>query len=78
MMMLEVRVDLMSFHVTVRKDEAGYYVARCAELPAAMTQGRTEEEVIRNIKEAIHLVLEATLQNQEIPKPVVKQIELVA
>jgi predicted RNase H-like HicB family nuclease len=68
----------MTFHVTVRKDEAGYYVARCVELPAAMTQGKTEEEVLHNIKEAIHLVLEATRQNEEIPKPVVRQIELVA
>ena len=45
------------FHVKMRRDEAGYYVARCQELPAAMTQGKTEEEVIRRIKEAIHLVL---------------------
>jgi len=48
------------FHVNTRRDEAGYYVAHCLELPAAMTQARTEEEVIRRIKEAIHLVLEAT------------------
>ena len=50
----------MSFHVNIRRDEAGYYVARCVELPAAMTQAKTEEEVIRRIKEAIHLVLIAT------------------
>jgi predicted RNase H-like HicB family nuclease len=65
------------FNVSVRKDEAGYYVARCLELPAAVTQGRTEEEVIRNIKEAIHLVLEAT-HGKETKKPAVTAIELVA
>ncbi len=48
------------FHVNIRRDEVGYYVAHCLELPAAMTQTKTEEEVIRRIKEAIHLVLEAT------------------
>jgi len=43
-----------------------------------MTQGRTEEEVFHNIKEAIHLVLEATRQSEEIPRPVLKEIELEA
>jgi len=51
---------LSVFNVSIRRDEAGYYVARCVELPAAMTQGKSEEEAIRNIKEAIHLVLQAT------------------
>jgi len=65
-----------SFHINIRKDEEGYYVARCVELPAAMTQGRTEEEVIRRIKEAILLILEATHAEQ--PRmPSVKAIELV-
>jgi predicted RNase H-like HicB family nuclease len=65
------------FNVSIRRDEAGYYVARCLELPAAMTQGNTEEEAIRNIKEAIHLVLEATNENRT-NMPAVTAIELVA
>ena len=65
-----------SFHVSIRRDEAGYYVARCQELPAAMTQGKTEEEAIHNIKEAIHLVLEATREEQA-NKLAVTAIELV-
>jgi predicted RNase H-like HicB family nuclease len=68
---------LSVFNVTIRKDEAGYYVARCLELPAAMTQGKTEEEAIHNIKEAIHLVLAAT-HKEEIVRPTVRAIELVA
>jgi predicted RNase H-like HicB family nuclease len=65
------------FNVSIRRDEAGYYVARCLELPAAMTQGNTEEEAIRNIKEAIHLVLEAT-NEKGTNMPAVTAIELVA
>ena len=65
------------FNVSIRRDEAGYYVARCLELPAAMTQGNTEEETIRNIKEAIHLVLEATNEKRT-NMPAVTAIELVA
>jgi len=64
------------FNVSIRRDEAGYYVARCLELPAAMTQGNTEEEAIRNIKEAIHLVLEATNEKRT-NMPAVTAIELV-
>jgi predicted RNase H-like HicB family nuclease len=47
----------MQFHVNIWKGEDGYLIAKCAELPAAMTQGKTEAEVIENIKEAITLVL---------------------
>ncbi len=52
-------------------------MAHCLELPAAMTQAKTEEEVIRKIKEAIHLVLEAT-RGEETAKLAVKAIEIVA
>lgn len=64
------------FHVNMRKDEAGYFVAHCQELPAAMTQGKTEEEAIHRIKEAIHLVLE-NLRQQESHRPTVRTLELV-
>ena len=63
--------------MNIRIDEAGYFVARCVELPAAMTQARTEEEVIHRIKEAIHLVLEATREEQT-KEPALTAIELVA
>jgi len=65
------------FHVNMRQDEAGYYVARCEELPAAMTQGKTEEEAIRRIKEAIFLVLKNECE-QENNRPAVRTLEVVA
>jgi len=45
-------------HVKIWNGEDGYYVAQCQELPAAITQGKTKEEIIENITEAIQLVLE--------------------
>lgn len=45
-------------HIMIYRGEDGWFVARCLELPAAISQGRTREEVIRNIEEAISLVLE--------------------
>lgn len=47
----------MQFHVRIWKGEDGYLIAKCVELPAAMTQAKTKEEVIQNMKEAIGLVL---------------------
>jgi len=45
--------------IRVRKDEdSGYYAARCFELPEAISQGKTEEEALANVREAVELVLE--------------------
>ena len=38
-------------------------MGQCEQLPAAMTQGRTIEEVMDNLKEAIALVLEDELED---------------
>ncbi len=45
------------FQVIVEEDEAGYFVAECPALKACYTQGRTYEEVIKNIKDVIGLCL---------------------
>ena len=37
----------------------GWYMGQCEQVPGAITQGRTVEEVQENIKEAIALVLES-------------------
>ena len=40
----------MIFKVVVEKDETGYYVAEVPALPGCVTQGRTIEEVKKNVK----------------------------
>lgn len=45
-------------HILIAEGEDGWFVARCLELPAAISQGKTKEEATRNIEEAISLVLE--------------------
>ena len=50
---------MMKLTVRTEKDpDTGWYVVQCVELPAAITQGKTEEEAMKNIKDAIELVLE--------------------
>ena len=54
-----IRMVKRTFTVRLRKDdESGYYAARCVELPEAISQGKTEEEALTNLKEALELVLE--------------------
>jgi len=46
------------FTVDIEKGEDGWLIAQCREIPEAMTQGKTIEEVQKNIKEVIELILE--------------------
>jgi predicted RNase H-like HicB family nuclease len=39
--------------------EDGYIVAECPVLPGCISQGKTREEALANIKEAIELCLES-------------------
>ena len=43
----------MKLHVHIEKDEAGYFAAHVPALPGCLSQGRTKEEEIRNVQEAV-------------------------
>lgn len=43
----------MKLHVVIEKDEAGYFVAEVPALPGCLSQGKTHEEAITNIIEAV-------------------------
>lgn len=58
----------MKFIVTLFKGEDGYIIVECPSLPGCMTQGRTKEEALSNIKEAIELSLE-TRKAYDLPMP---------
>jgi len=47
----------LKFTVILEPADKGGYVAQCVELPAAISQGETKKEALKNIKEAIKLVL---------------------
>ncbi|MEH2191507.1 MAG: type II toxin-antitoxin system HicB family antitoxin [Nostoc sp.] len=48
----------MKRQVIIYPGENGYWVAECPSLPACISQGKTKEEVVANIKEAIKLYIE--------------------
>ena len=48
----------MKLIVTLERDETGMLVAQCPAIPGCVSQGKTEEEAIANIREAILACLE--------------------
>ena len=48
----------MKFNVIIERDEDGVYVVECPSIPGCVSQGRTREEAMTNIREAIELCLE--------------------
>jgi len=45
--------------VVIYPGENGYWVAECPTLPGCISQGRTKEEAVANIREAIQAYIEA-------------------
>lgn len=48
----------MKFFITIFRDEDGMYVAECPSIPGCISQGKTEKEAEKNIREAIKECLE--------------------
>jgi predicted RNase H-like HicB family nuclease len=48
--------------------EDGFWVAECPSLPGCVSQGRTKEEAVRNIREAIEGYILA-LKEDNLPVP---------
>ena len=49
--------------VVIYPGENGYWVAECLSLPGCISQGRTKEEAIANIREAIRACIESRAAN---------------
>ena len=49
---------IQTYVVTIAAGDDGYLVAECPSLPGCVSQGRTREEALANIEEAIQLYIE--------------------
>ena len=55
----------MEYKAIVKKTKSGRYMAQCEQLPAALTQGDTEEEALENLQDAIDLILKTEKEEKE-------------
>ncbi len=65
----KIKTTTYNFPVIIEKDEDGFFVADCPDLPGCHTQGKTLEEAITKIRDAIKLHLKILKEErEEIPK----------
>jgi predicted RNase H-like HicB family nuclease len=48
----------MSIKVILERGEDGYFVAHCPSLKSCWSQGKSREEALQNVREAVELYLE--------------------
>jgi predicted RNase H-like HicB family nuclease len=71
---MKKKMSKQEFAVVLERDEGGWFIADVPALQGCHTQGKTKKEVLKNIKEAIALCLEA---QEDCPKPSFVGIEKV-
>lgn len=65
----KIKTITYKFPVIIEKDEDGYFVADCPDLQGCHSQGKTLEEAITNIRDAIELNLKILKEDkQDIPR----------
>ncbi len=66
------------FTAIIEKDE-DWYIAYCAEIPGANGQGKTKEECLKSLSEAIQLILKDRRQDslRGVPKDVIPELVTV-
>ena len=68
MSLIENLEVLMKLHVVIEEDESGYFVAEVPALPGCFSQGKTRQEAITNIKEAVEGWLEVMESKQSLDR----------
>ena len=65
--------------ITLTAGEDGYIVAECPSLPGCVSQGKTRDEALNNIREAIEAIIELRKsQKLSIPSPDIVEISVPA
>ncbi len=68
----------MIFNVTLERDEDAVWIAECPSIPGCVSQGKTKDEAIENIRDAIKVCLEVRAE-KGLPLTVeTRQVEVAA
>lgn len=57
--MIEMEDRMLNFTVLIEQDENGIYIAKVPDISGCYTQGKTVQEAMERIKEAILVCIEA-------------------
>lgn len=68
----------MKFIITMERDETGMIVAECPAIPGCVSQGKTEDEAMENIREAIAVCLESRAEAGMPLTVSIREIEVTA
>ena len=69
----------MKYRIFIEQDENGVFIAECSSLPGCISEGKTRNEAIENIKDAISGYLKSLKKhNEPIPPPIQEEIIEVA
>ena len=65
----------MKFRIIIEQDEDDTFVVRCPNLPGCISQGKTREEALENIRDAIEGYLASLKKhNEPIPPPIEEEV----
>jgi antitoxin HicB len=65
----------MRYRVLIEQDEDGVFIAECPSLPGCISQGKTREEAIKNIEDAIKGYIESLKAHDEpIPPSITEEV----
>ena len=65
----------MKYRVVIEQDEDGNYIVQCPAFPGCISEGKTREEALANIKDAILGYLESLRKHGEpIPPPIEEEM----
>jgi len=66
---------VLNFRVIINQDEDGVFIASCPALPGCHTQGKTYEEALENIEDAIKLCLKVAKEDPVYLKKIQKKFK---
>lgn len=61
---------VLNFKIIIEQDEDGYFVASVPSVPGCHSQGKTYEEAVKNVKEALELALEVAKEKPAYAKKI--------
>ncbi|MBI4020751.1 MAG: type II toxin-antitoxin system HicB family antitoxin [Candidatus Aenigmarchaeota archaeon] len=68
-------MQTLKFRIVIEQDEDGIYIAECPSLPGCVSQGKTREEGVRNITDAIRGYIQSLKKHDEpIPPPISEDV----